>query len=147
MREEVEAVLGRILSPIVAAIGVDGPGVLADDAPDSSQGGPAAELGRHVLRVLRERNDTLDALHEAVAEVAANPADDDARAMLRLRLRRALSRDSEALAEVAALLPEPSVHVTAEGVRSVAIGGNNTGIIATGDNSSFITGRVFGGDR
>ncbi|WP_073946762.1 hypothetical protein [Streptomyces kebangsaanensis] len=147
MREEVEVVLSQILSPVATAIGVDGLDVFADRASGSSQGGPAAELGRRILRVLRERSVEPEALREAVAEVAANTADEDARAVLRLRLRKALSGDVETLAEVTALLPAPSVHVTVEGERSVAIGGNNTGLIFTGDNSSFITGHVLGGDR
>ncbi|MEV6013324.1 hypothetical protein AB0M29_42045 [Streptomyces sp. NPDC051976] len=147
MREEVEVVLSQILSPVATAIGVDGLGVFADRASGSSRGGPAAELGRRVLRVLHERSDLPEVLREAVVEVAAEPADEDARAVLRHGLRKALSGDSEALAKVAALLPAPSVHVTAAGERSVAIGGNNTGIIATGDNSAFITGHVLGGER
>ena len=86
---------------------------------------------------LRPKVEAKPAAQEAVLEVAANPQDDDALAVLRWQLRKILAEDPALAADLATLLPAPSGNVTvASGDRSVAIGGNASGnIIITGDQN------------
>ncbi len=60
-----------------------------------------------------------------------------------MRIRKLLSEDPELAADVRTMLDQArssGATVTASGERSVAVGGDNSGAIATGDGP-FITGR------
>jgi hypothetical protein len=80
------------------------------------------------------------AAREAAEDVARDPDDEDARAALRLQLRKLLSEDETLADDVGRLFqqwssdPRASVQVTAQGERSVAIGGDAAhSRISTGD--------------
>jgi hypothetical protein len=84
--------------------------------------------------------DARPAAREAAEDVARDPEDEDARAALRLQLRKLLSEDEALAGDVGRLLhewasdPRASVTVTAQGERSVAIGGDAVqSRISTGD--------------
>ncbi|WP_061290913.1 hypothetical protein [Herbidospora cretacea] len=134
------AQLAQEVSPYVtAAISAYGAAVLAranDDAADATVG-----WGRGLLR--RIFGTAPEETPEAVAELAADPDDPDLQAALRVQIRRLLSTDPELAADVRAMLDQARAQgpaVTASGDRSVAVGGDNTGVIATGDDA-FIAGR------
>ncbi|MBS2966686.1 hypothetical protein KGA66_26855, partial [Actinocrinis puniceicyclus] len=90
-------------------------------------------LGRRLLHLVWRRAKQPEAVAAAVAELAEAPADPDALAGLRLQVRKVLTQDPQLLAEIAGLLAAGGVVVTASGERSVAIGGDNSGSISTGD--------------
>jgi tetratricopeptide (TPR) repeat protein len=97
------ASLAAGISPYVsAAVDAYGGGVLApgrEDAADTTAG-----LGRRLLRRLFGSRDDTDPLPPALAELAADPADDDALAAVRLAVRRMLTADPALAADVSALL-------------------------------------------
>lgn len=130
---ELEAVLADALPMMSAAVGAYGAGVLSrveDAAADATVG-----LGRRLLHRVWHRSAQPEALQGAVAELAQAPADPDALAGLRLQLRKVLAQDSQLLAEIAGMLPARGAVATASGERSVAVGGNNSGIVSTGDGA------------
>lgn len=71
-----------------------------------------------------------------LADAAADPADEDAVAALRLAIRKALAADPQLRAEVEQMLSGAGVSVTASGERSIAAQ-TITGIAATGDNTTI----------
>ena len=83
------------------------------------------------------------ATQEAVQEVAAHPEDEDARAALRLQLRKLLAEDETLAREVQRMLDTPAVRqVIASGDRSVAIGGDvSKSVIITGDRNTVQRGK------
>ena len=104
--------------------------------------GATVRLGQRLLARILNRG--VDADADPVRATVTSLADADAgadrdilalrRAELRIALREAL-RDSPGLAdELSALLPERPA-VQADGERSVALAGNNSGIISTGDGA------------
>lgn len=131
MASELETVLAEALPVMSAAVTAYGAGVLSrveDAAADVTVG-----LGRRLLHRVWHRSARPDALQGAVAELAEAPGDPDALAGLRLQVRKVLVQDPALVAEIAGMLPARGVAVTASGERSVAIGGNNSGSISTGD--------------
>jgi hypothetical protein len=100
-------------------------------------GGGAWEKAKALWARLRPSVDAKTTTQEAVQEVVANPQDDDARAALRLQLKRLFTEDKSLAEEIFALQKEAQkagVNVAAIGERSVAIGGNVSGTtIITGD--------------
>ncbi|MGC5387039.1 hypothetical protein ACPXCJ_21295 [Micromonospora chalcea] len=68
------------------------------------------------------------------------PADSDRIAVLRAEVRRALQADPQMAADVAILLAEAGMAVTASGTRSVALR-DNSGIVQTGDGSAAWQGK------
>ena len=81
------------------------------------------------------------AAQEAIADVAANPQDEDALAALRLQLKKILGEDPALAAEVACLLEEAKAvgaTVSVSGDRSIAIGGDvSNSTIITGDSNKI----------
>lgn len=69
------------------------------------------------------------AASQAVDDLAAQPDDEDLRAVLRVQLKKLLQADPSLADEVARLI------VTASGDRSVAAGGDVRGTIITGDGN------------
>jgi hypothetical protein len=92
-------------------------------------------IWQRVQPLLEERGSA----REALEDLKKNPDDDDARAAVRLQLRKILADDAEVAAELAKLVgaraSELNKTVTVSGSRSVAIGGDVvTGtILVTGD--------------
>ena len=131
--------LADALPVMSAAVGAYGAGVLSrveGAAADATVG-----LGRRLLHLVWHRSKQPEAVAAAVAELAQAPADPDALAGLRLQVRKALAQDPQLLAEIAGLLPTHSTVVTASGERSVAIGGDNSGIVSTGEGAVNIQRR------
>jgi hypothetical protein len=97
-------------------------------------------LAANVWARLRGKLAEKPAAQEAVADLAAQPADEDARAAVRIQLRKLLAddpglqRDLETLLKQAESAGTTTVTVTASGERSVAIGHDVRGsTITTGD--------------
>lgn len=141
MQHEVDVVVGQIVSAIGAAVGAYGTGVLTrveERAADGTVG-----LGQRILARLMHHASRREPLETAVADLAENGRDADALGALRLQVRKILSANPELVEELAeaakqaGLLPT-APPVTASGARSVAIGGNNSGTISTGDHASVL---------
>ena len=100
-------------------------------------GAESWEGARALWGKLRPKVEAKPAAQEAVQEVAAKPADEDAQAALRLQLRKLLTEDEALAREVQQALETPAVQqVIAQGARSVAIGGSVSGsVIVTGDRN------------
>ncbi|MGW5341950.1 hypothetical protein [Streptomyces sp. NPDC004050] len=117
----------------VAAISAYGTAVLTrvrDQAADAT-----VSLGREILQRFARRNRRRQELESAVRDVAEDPQDADFQAALRGQLRRILEGDPELAAELAALLAQSGVRVTALGERAVNVGKMRSGTIVTGDNN------------
>lgn len=123
------------VTAVSAAVGVYGRDVLV--RTEGAAVDATAALGLRILaRLRRGAGKEHAAVEEAVADVADNPEDEDFLAALRAQVKKALSRDSDLAADLAALLREAGgVTVTAAGDRSVAVE-HNTGIISTGDGAT-----------
>ena len=95
-------------------------------------------LAQSLWTRLGSKVESRPAAHEAVADLAAQPADPDAQAALRVQLRKLLVEEPELQNELEALLRSApgsvTTNVTVSGDRSVGIGGNvSGGTIITGD--------------
>lgn len=114
----------------------------AADAAVEKLGRKAWEHARGLWAKLWPRIEDKEAAREAAETLAADPSDEDARAALRMTLKKLLAEDAELAQVLADLLGEArqaGVTVTASGERSVAVG-RDAGTIITGD------GNVVGGD-
>jgi hypothetical protein len=122
------------MSFVIAAVREFGAAVLEhaqDDAADATVG-----LGRRVLQRIFGTRAAGEQVPEPVADVAADPQDEDAVAALRLAIRKALAADPKLHADVEAMLASAGVSVTASGERSIAAQ-TISGVAATGDNTTI----------
>lgn len=103
-----------------------------DDAADATVG-----LGRRLLQRIFGTRASGEQLPEPLADVIADPNDEDAAAALRLAMRKALAASPEMQAEVEDMLAGAGVRVTAAGERSIA-GQVISGIAVTGDDAKII---------
>lgn len=132
---EVDVIVGQVVPVIGAAVGAYGAGVLTrleDGAADATVG-----LGRLVLARLLRHPGRRAPLEQAVTDLAADVRDPDALAALRLQVRAILAEDPSLVAQLAGMMP-PSPAAAASGDRSVAVGGDNSGVINTGDHSPTV---------
>ncbi|MET9772946.1 hypothetical protein ABZ023_01610 [Streptomyces sp. NPDC006367] len=134
---DIETVLGQVVPAVGAAVAVYGADVLRRAEDEAA--GETVRLGRRLLGRILDRTVRRAPIEEAVTDLAESP-DEDALAVLRAQLRKALKDDSSLLAEVAALLP-PVPDVRAEGRRGIAVGGDVNGILSTGDGATIVQGR------
>jgi hypothetical protein len=97
------------------------------------------ELVEHAKRLwakLRPSVEAKPAALEAAADVASRPDDPRARGALELQLEKLLAEDPELRREVESLLRDAvAAGVVATGERNVAVGGDVSGVIITGDNT------------
>jgi thioredoxin-like negative regulator of GroEL len=104
-------------------------------------GGGAWEKAEALWVKLRPRMEATEATRDAIQEVAAAPGDEDARAVLRVQLKKLLAEDESLAREVSEMQREmrhAGVSVAAIGDRSVAIGGKVSGSnIVTGDQNKI----------
>lgn len=104
-------------------------------------GGGAWDKAKALWAKLHPKTEAKSAVKEAVQEVAAAPDDEDARAALRLQLKKILAEDESMAQEISEMQREmrrAGVNVAAIGERSVAIGGNVSGSnIMTGDQNGI----------
>ncbi|MFE2942098.1 hypothetical protein ACFXKG_24070 [Streptomyces sp. NPDC059255] len=124
-------VANDVVPYITAAVAAYGGAVVtrtSDVAADAT-----VSLGRRIVQRLWSREENRDGLRQAIEEVAGDPADDDARAALRVQVRRILREDAELTAELARLLPTRAF--TASGDGAVAVETNH-GVISTGDGAT-----------
>ncbi|WP_077796888.1 hypothetical protein [Streptomyces sp. JHA26] len=134
---DIESVLGQVVPAVGAAVAVYGADVLRRAEDEAA--GETVRLGRRLLGRILDRTARRAPIEEAVTDLAESP-DEDALAVLRAQLRKALKDDSSLLAEVAALLP-PAPDVRAGGRRGIAVGGDVNGILSTGDGATIVQGR------
>jgi hypothetical protein len=126
--------IDAVMSGLTAAIGAYGREVLV--RTEETAGDATVRLGLRLLaRLRRGEGKAHAAVEEAVADVAQNPGDEDFQAALRAQVKKALSRDPELARDLAGLLREGGVTVTAAGERAVAVG-HNAGILSTGDGAT-----------
>ncbi|MEV0389545.1 hypothetical protein [Nonomuraea sp. NPDC050643] len=125
-----------VMPYVTAAINAYGAGVLAKTSELAANTDVAR--GSRILQRLFGRGDTYS--RQVIGRVAgAKPDDEPSRAELRLAIVAAFQADPHLNREVAAMLPR--VAVTASGDRSVAVGGDNSGVIITGDNNRVESAR------
>ncbi|MGW9123075.1 hypothetical protein ACWGRV_41945 [Streptomyces sp. NPDC055663] len=127
-------VAGEIAPYVTAAVGAYGTAVLTR-ATDASADA-TANLGRRILQRIRGNQQDPAELDQAVAEAVEAPEDEDFQAMLRVQIKRALLADAELTADIARLLSQSPVTLTASGEGSVAVQ-HNSGVISTGSNAQI----------
>ncbi|WP_214323926.1 hypothetical protein [Nonomuraea sediminis] len=87
--------------------------------------------GTRILQRIFGRGDADSS--KAIERVAKAPDDELNRSALQLAIREALEEDPTLADEIAQMLP--AGRVVASGERSVAVGGDNSGLIITGDSA------------
>lgn len=132
---DIEVMLGQIVPAAGAAVAVYGAAVLRRVEDEAA--GATVRLGQRLLARIRGGAADPAAIDGAVTDLAADPYDPDALAALRLQIRRALAADPALVDEIAALLPAPG-HAQSSGAGSVAVSGNVSGIVSTGDGAMNI---------
>jgi hypothetical protein len=136
MSGDLALLAGEISPYVTAAVGSYGGAVLAaarDQAADATVG-----LGRRMLQRIFGVRDSGD-VPQAVAELAAAPADQDLQAALRVEIRRILGADGRLADELREMMASgAAIQVTASGNRSIAAQ-SISGVAMTGDNSTAIT--------
>jgi hypothetical protein len=133
MSGEVLSLAAEVAPYASAAVGAYGGAVLAkvrDDAADATVG-----LGRRLLQKIFGTRRGGEPLPEPLADVAADPGDEDAAGALRLAIRKALAASPELAAEVQEMLAGAGVSVTASGERSIAAQ-VISGVAVTGDDAT-----------
>jgi hypothetical protein len=135
---DIEPLLSHAMPAVGAAVGAYGVAVVQQAETEAAQA--TVRLGQRLLdRVLRRAPDRAP-IEAAVEDLAAAEGDPDALAALRFQIRRALLADESLAAEWAAMLPErPSVR--ADGAGGVAVAGDVTGIVSTGDGATNVMRR------
>ncbi|WP_327090737.1 hypothetical protein OIE66_08965 [Nonomuraea sp. NBC_01738] len=126
---DVEVITGQLMPYITAAAAGYGSAVLSkaeENAADATVG-----LGQRILRRIFG-GAAGEADTEAMDDLAAAPDDEDLRTALRVRVRKALLGQPELAEEVAGMLGQAGVTVTASGERSVAAQ-HISGVVITGD--------------
>ncbi len=116
------------LMPVAAEAGKDAVKSAAGRITDATLR-RAETLWKRLWPQLRDKPVAL----EAADDLARMPDDTDAQAAFSLQLRKLLAADSDLARDVANLLIDSSVHVTASGERSVAANTVTDSIIGTGD--------------
>ena len=106
-------------------------------------GAEAWEGAKALWAKLKPKVEANPAAQEAVQEAADHPEDADARAALRLQLRKLLAEDEALAYEVQQALEAPALRqVIAQGARSVAIGKDvSDSVIVTGDQNTVQQGK------
>jgi hypothetical protein len=135
---EAASLAADVVPYAAAAAAAYGGAVLAkvrDDAADATVG-----LGRRLLQRIFGTREEGEPLPEPVADVAADPADDDALAALRLAVRKALDADQGLYGEVRDMLAQAGVSVSGN-VSNTISGGSFRGPVMQGRD---FTGLTFG---
>jgi hypothetical protein len=123
---------------VVAAIGAVGASVASK--VQESTATATVQLGSKLLRRVLGREESASAVQHAVVEVAELPEDKNRLSLLQAELREAMQADPDLAADVAGMLSDAGVVITASGTRSVALR-ENSGIVQTGDDSAAWQGR------
>jgi hypothetical protein len=102
-------------------------------------GSDAWRAAKSLWEKLRPKIEARPAALEAAEDVASTPTDEDSLAALRVQLKKLLTEDQALAAEIAHMNEEAKkqgLTVIAAGDRSVAIGGDASGTIITGDHNA-----------
>ncbi|MFG1837938.1 hypothetical protein ACGFH8_05790 [Micromonospora sp. NPDC049175] len=132
MDSETAAIATAVVPYVAATVGAYGAAVvdrLQDAAADASVG-----MGGRLLRRLLRRHESAPAVRAAAVDLAEDPADEDRLAALRLQIRKALASDPNLAADVAQMLEQAGVRVTASGERSIAAQ-TISGVAVTGNGA------------
>ncbi|MFD8567660.1 hypothetical protein [Streptomyces sp. NPDC059639] len=136
---DVDSLLGQIVPSVEAAVGAYGVAVLT--RAEDTAAGETVRLGQRLLARILRRGAGTASIEAAVTDLAEAAEDPDALAALRHQIKKALRDDPQFAAELSAMLPG-SPGVQASGPRAVAVGGDNSGIISTGDGARIVSGGV-----
>jgi hypothetical protein len=124
------AVLAPCLGGFLGAINAAASGV------GESVGAELVEHAKRLWAKLRPRLEAKPAALEAAEDVARRPDDPRARGALELQLEKLLAEDPGLSREIESLLRDAvAAGVVATGERNVAVGGDVSGVIITGDNA------------
>ncbi|MFE4255052.1 hypothetical protein ACFRU3_37365 [Streptomyces sp. NPDC056910] len=130
-------ILSQQMAPyITAALSSYGTAVLdrsIDLSADATVSLGQRLLGR-LLRRTTEQSEQQAPLMSALQELAQDPSDAELQMMLQLRLKRLLLQDSDLIHQLADLMPNQGVTITASGERSVAAHTIHGGV-RTGDHN------------
>lgn len=130
---ELNTLISQIAPAVGAAVSAYGVGVLSQAEDEAASA--TVRLGQRVLsRILGGATDPAP-VRDAVANLAAAAGDPDALASLRWQIGQVLAGDAELRAELAGLLPAPP-NVQAVGAHGVAVAGDSSGIVSTGDGAT-----------
>lgn len=134
MDAEIVAVATAAVPYVTAAVAAYGGAVLSriqEAAADVT-----VDAGGRVLRRLLQRDESAPAIEAAVRDLAADPADEDRLAALRLQIRKALAEDDQLAADISRIVNGATTTIIASGKRSVAAH-TITGPVVTGDNNEI----------
>lgn len=134
---EIDTLVGEVASAVSLAVGAYGAGVLtrAEDAAADS----TVRLGQRLLARMLHRPTSTEHIRSAVVDLVRAPDDPDVLETLRLHIKAIFADDPQLRAEVASMLPGAS-DSRAVGTHSVAVTGDNRGIISTGHSAINIQG-------
>jgi hypothetical protein len=130
--------LVQVLTPFLPYLVKAGEGLGTRAAQQAQDAG--WDLANKLWGRLGPKLEARPAAQEAAADLAAQPADEDAQAALRIQLRKLLAEEPDLQQELAALLQEAggagTTTVTVSGNRAVGIGRDVRGsTIITGDQN------------
>src|SRR5947208_1429140 len=131
---------GPYLSAVVRAYGAHVVERVQDEAPDAAADATVG-LGKRLLARLLRRGQSRPALVEAVADLAANPDDEDFAAAVRAQVRKALAADGELAQQWEQLLADAppaagKYAVTVRHAQGVQVGDHNEQTNTFGASSS-----------
>ena len=133
---EVATLAAEVVPYASAAAAAYGGAVLAkvrDDAADATVG-----LGRRLLQRIFGTRTGDEPLPEPVADVVADPADEDALAALRLAVRKALAADAGLLDQVRDMLVLAGVSISGDVANTIS-GGTQQGPVLQGRDFSNLS--------
>ena len=136
MTGEVVTLAAEVVPFASSAAAAYGGAVLArvrEDAADST-----VELGRRLLQRIFGTRSEHEPIPEPVADVVADPADEDALAALRLAVRKALATDPGLQDEINDILSQAQVTIS-ENVSNTISGGKQFGPVLMGRDFSNVT--------
>ena len=135
MDGEVAKVAADVMPWVAAAVGVYGDKVL-EKAEESAAGATVsavARWGKQVLRKVFGGKDKGEPLPAVLADVVANPGDEDYLAILQGAVVAAIKKDEQVLAEVREIIKESKATVTATQSAQAGDGGIAANVNASGD--------------
>lgn len=131
---DVDDLAGQVVPFVAAAVGAYGRAALAKAEDVAADG--TVRLGQRLLAKLMSRKKSRASIEVAVSDLADALDDPDFQAALRVQVKKALHEDLELATELMALLSQAVMpSVTATGDRAAAVGGDNRGIISSGDHA------------
>jgi hypothetical protein len=141
MSGDVAVLAAQVMPYVSSAVGAYGGAVLADIRDEAADA--TVSLGRRLLQHIFGTQTSGQNLPEPLADVVADPGDEDAIAALRLAIRKTLEGDTELQHDVTIMLAPAEGTVTASGEQSIAAR-SISGVAITGNASDVFN---IGGTR